>query len=374
MSTAAGRSTPRGPLAITGVGAVTAVGASAAQTLTSIRAGIRRVAERPLAGAGGDPGEEGGVYLASGAEALAQILGAATPLDLALAAAREALWDAGLYEPRDLEAAYRRVSAAVFLALPAEDAPWADPAAPAAFLDSSVSARLLDRAGAKVVPVRGGQAAGLLALESASGGLLAGEIDVALVGGLDDMLGPEAVAELNRRDKLQTNRAPGGMIPGEGSAFVVLERLEDSKRRRAVPLALVEGLGRGNEAAPLDGPEPSRGEGATRAVNAALAAAATSGRIVDVWTDLNGERNRAFEWALVETRALSALPAGWRLHLPAAIVGDLGAGSASLLLVLAAERIRSARGTRGGALVFAASDRGERAAVVLGAPRPDGKG
>jgi 3-oxoacyl-[acyl-carrier-protein] synthase-1 len=361
-------------VAVTGVGAVTAVGANAAQTLTSIRAGIRRVAERPLAGAGGDPGEEGGVYLASSAEALAQVLGAAGPLELAVAAAREALWDAGLYEPRDVEAAYRRLSVAVFLALPAEDAPWADPSAPAAFLEAAVSARLVDRAGTKAVPVPGGHAAGLLALEAAAGRLLAGDVDVALVGGLDGLLGPAAIPELDRRSKLRTDRAPGGLIPGEGSAFVVLERLDDAKRRRAAPLATLEGTGRGTEPVPLDGPEPSRGDGATRAVAAALAAGAPAGRITDVWTDLNGERNRALEWALVETRALASQPAGWRRREPASIVGDLGAAAAPLLLALAVETIRKTRGAGGAALVCAASDRGERAAAVLGAPRPGGKG
>lgn len=374
MTTGAGPGAARGPVAITGVGAVTAVGASAAQTATSIRAGIRRVVERPLAGAGGEPGEEGGVYLASGAEALAEVLGAAGPRDLALAAAREALWDAGLYEPRDVEAAYRRVATAVFLALPADDAPWADPAAAPGFLEGAVSARLVDRAGTAVFPFRGGHAAGLLALEAAAGRLLAGEVDVALVGGLDDLLSPAAVSDLDRRGKLRTDRAPGGLTPGEGSAFVVLERMEDARRRRATALAAVEGIGRGNEPAPLDGPEPSRGEGATRAVTAALAAAASAGRIADLYTDLNGERNRALEWSLVETRALSALPAGWQRHVPASIVGDLGAASAPLLLVLATEAIRSARGARGAALVCAASDRGERAAAVLGVPRAAGKG
>ena len=374
MSVAEGRTPPRGPAVVTGVGAVTAGGAPAAQTRTSIRAGIRRVAERPIAGAGGDPGEEGGVYLASGAEGLAAVLGAAGPIDLALAAAREALWDAGLYEPREMDAAYRRVSVAVFLARPAEGAPWADPAAPGAFLDAAVSARLVDRAGTKLVPVPGGHAAGLLALEAAVGRLLSGEIDVALVGGLDDPLNPSAVSDLAQRGKLATDRAPGGLIPGEGSAFLVLERIEDARRRRAAPRAAVEGFGRGNEPAPLDGPEPSRGEGATRAVHAAVAAAASAGPVSDVWTDLNGERNRALEFGLVETRALSALPAGGRRHVPASIVGDLGAASATLLLVLAAETIRSVRGAAGAALVCAASDGGERAAVVLGAPRPGGKG
>ncbi len=371
MTSSEARGAARGPVAITGIGAVTAVGASAAQTATSIRAGIRRVVEKPLSGTGGDPGEEGGVYLASSAEGLAAALGSARPCDLALAAAREALWDAGLYEPRDVDAAYRRVAVEVFLALPADDAPWADRGAPVTFRDGAIAARLFDPRGTKVVPYPGGHASGLIALEAAVARLLAGEADVALVGGLDDLLSGAAVTELNRRSKLRTDRAPGGLIPGEGSAFVVLERLDGAARRGATAVATIAGTGRGQEAVPLDGTEPSRGEGASRALGAVLAAAGPDARITDVYTDLNGERNRDLEWALVETRVLSPLPAGWRRHVPASVVGDLGAAMAPLLLVLAAGGVR---GGRGAALVCAASDAGERAAVALASARPVAKG
>lgn len=374
MSAAEPRVAARGPVAVTGVGAVTSVGASAAQTRTSIRAGIRRVVERPLAGSGGDAGEEGGACFVASAAALAQVLGAADPVGLALAAAREALWDAGLYEPRDAEAAYRRTSTAVLLALPPAEEPWADPAVPTAFLDGALSARLLERAGTRLLPFRSDHAAGVLALEAASRMLLAAEADVVLLGGVDDLAGPGAVPQLDRGGRLRTDRGPDGLTPGEGSAFLVLERLEEARKRGGTPLATVEGIGTGREPAPLSGPEPSRGEGAARAVSAALAAAASAGRIGDVWVDLNGERNRALEWSLVETRALSGLPPGWRRHVPAAVVGDLGAATATLLLALSADAIRAGRGAGGAALVFAASERGERAAAVLAAPRAAGKG
>jgi len=361
----------RAQVAITGVGALTAVGASARQTATSIRAGIRRVSERPLAGTGGDPGEAGGVYLASGAEGLAALLGSARPVDLAVAAAREALWDAGLYEPRDVEAAYRRIAVEAWVPLAAADAPWADPGAAAELLRAAVSARLVEAGRTRAVPVPGGHAAGLVALESAAARLASGEIDVALVGGAGDLLATAALADLSARSKLRTDRAPGGLIPGEGSAFVVLERLDGASRRGAPAAVPVVGMGRGREAVRLDGTEPSRGEGATRAIGAALAAAADAGRIAGVYTDQNGERSRDLEWGLVETRVLSALPHGWRRHVPSSIVGDLGAASAPLLLVLAALAVRDGRGA---ALVCAASDEGERAAAVLAAKAAAGRG
>lgn len=370
MSASAGGTAGRGPVAVTGVGAVTAVGASAAQTATSIRAGIRRIAERPLGGAGGDPGEDGAVYLASGAEGLAAVLGSDRPVDLALAAAREALWDAGLYEPRDVDTAYRRVAVEVYVPLPPEDAPWADRGAAAAFLREAGSARLVDAAATRVVPVPGGHAAGLVAVEAAAARLAAGAVDVALVGGAGDLLSPAAIADLDAKSKLRTDRAPGGLIPGGGSAFVVLERLDGAKRRGAAAPVAVVATGRGRETVRLDGTEPSRGEGAARAIGAALAAATGAGRITDVFVDQNGERNRDLEWGLVETRVLSTLPAGWRRHVPAAVAGDLGSASAPLLLVLAVLSVRSGRGA---ALVCAASDEGERAAAVLARPAPDGR-
>lgn len=372
--TAAEPGTPsRGPVVITGVGAVTAVGATAAQTFTSIRASVRRVSERPLAGAGGDPGEDGGVYLASGAEGLVAALGAAGPADLALNAAREALFDAGLYEPVDVDGAYRRVAVEVFLALPYATAPGADPAAIPSFRAAAESAGLLERGRVEVHAVPKGHAAGILALHAAVARLQSGDVDVALVGGQDAMLGPENVSEMNRVSRLRTDRAPGGAIPGEGSAFLVLERLEPARRRRAPLYAVVEGIAVAHEPVPFDGSTPNRAEGASQAVTSALSASPSASRIVDVFTDLNGERGRFLEWALVETRCLAALPAGWRRHLPATIVGDLGAAAGLLLLALAANGVRFPLGAGGAALVTGTAERGERAAAVLAAPAADGR-
>jgi 3-oxoacyl-[acyl-carrier-protein] synthase-1 len=348
---------------------VTAVGTTAAQTFTSIRAGIRRVSERPFGGSGGDPGDEGGVYLASSAEGLVAALGAAEPLDLSLEAAREALFDAGLFEPGDVDAAYGKGALAVFLALPYPDTPGADPGAAATFLDAATALGLVGEGRAGLAALPNGHAAGLLALQAAAARLLAGEIDVALVGGQDSMLNPARVSDLERRSKLRTDRAPGGAIPGEGSAFVVLERLDGAKKRSAAIYAAVESTVVGHEPVPFDGQEPSRGEGATKAVSEVLASAASSGRIADVFTDLNGERGRSLEWGLVETRCLNALPAGWRHHVPAAMVGDLGAASGVLLLAFAAWTIGRARGGAGSALVCCAAERGERVAVVLATPQ-----
>ena len=372
MSAAAPRS-GAGGIAITGLGAVTAVGATLDQTATSVNAGVRRMSERPLAGEGGEPTEEGGVYVAASAEALAASLGSAAPVDLALAAAREAFWDAGLYEPGDVDAAYRRSALAVYLALPYADSPGASEADADALVEGAVEAGLISGEPAvEIVPCRNGHAGAFLALEAASARLRAGEIDVALVGGLDAPLDPARIAELNRLSKLRTDRAPGGAIPGEGSAFLVVERLADARRRGARFAAAVESVARDTEPVPLDGTRPGRADGATRAVARALGAAPSARRIEEIWNDLNGERGRALEWGFLETRALAALGAA-RRRTPATFVGDLGASSGALLLALAAFALRAPRGAGGAALVCGASERGERAAAVLATPRAGGE-
>ena len=373
MSASAPRSGGRGGIAITGLGAVTAVGATLDQTATSVSAGVRRMEERPLAGEGGEPPEEGGVYVAAPAEALAASLGSAAPVDLALAAAREAFWDAGLYEPGDVEGAYRRNAVAVYLALPYADAPGASAADVDEFVEGAVEAGLISGEPAgEVVPCRNGHAGALLALEAASARLRAGEIDVALIGGLDAPLDPARIAELNRLSKLRTDRAPGGAIPGEGSAFLVVERLADARRRGARFAAAVESVARDAEPVPFDGTRPGRADGATRAVARVLSAAPSARRVAEIWCDLNGERGRALEWGFLETRALAALGAARRLT-PAAFVGDLGASSGALLLALAAFALRAPRGAGEAALVCGASERGERAAAVLATPRAGGE-
>ncbi|HPA52337.1 MAG TPA: beta-ketoacyl synthase N-terminal-like domain-containing protein [Thermoanaerobaculia bacterium] len=372
MSAGAPRSGARGGIAITGLGAVTAVGATLDQTATSLQAGVQRMVERPLAGEGGEPPEEGGVYLAASAEALAASLGSADPVALALAALREAFWDAGLYEPGDVDAAYRRIALSVHLALPYAEAPGA--VAVDTFVEGAVAAGLLaEEPAVEVVPFRNGHAGALLALESAAARLQGGEIDVALVGGLDATLDPARIAELNRLSKLRTDRAAGGAVPGEGTAFLVVERLADARRRGARFAAAVESVSRDTETVPLDGTRPGRADGATRAVTRALGAAPSARRVEEIWCDLNGERSRALEWGFLETRALSAL-GGARRQTPAAFAGDLGSSSGALLLALAAHALRTPRGAGGAALVCGASERGERAAAVLAIPRAGGEG
>jgi 3-oxoacyl-[acyl-carrier-protein] synthase II len=72
-----------------------------------------------------------------------------------------------------------------------------------------------------------------------------------------------------------------GMNLGEGYAVMVLERADDAQRRGATALAIVAGFGESSDAHHLTQPEPT-GEGASRAIDAALRDAGINAAQIDV--------------------------------------------------------------------------------------------
>src|SRR5262249_36942600 len=99
-----------------------------------------------------------------------------------------------------------------------------------------------------------------------------------------------------------------------------------------------------------------------------LMADGRAGQIHRVITDMSGERWRALEWALVETRCLNVLATGWQHWHPADCFGDIGAASSVAHAALAARAFERGYAGAGGVLLFAASQRGERAAATLWPP------
>jgi len=81
--------------------------------------------------------------------------------------------------------------------------------------------------------------------------------------------------------------------------------------------------------------------------------------------DLNGESARAREWAFAISRLCGRLPDGNALEHPAALLGDTGAASATLNVVLATHWLRAGHVDRCIAMVWAAGVDGDRRALLL---------
>jgi 3-oxoacyl-[acyl-carrier-protein] synthase-1 len=216
-----------------------------------------------------------------------------------------------------------------------------------------------------------GRAAGLAALHRAVRHMAEGRVEVALVGGVDSLVRPEAIDRLATEGRLKSEDHPQGVAPGEAAAFLVLEAPPRSKA-----LAWITGTGVAEE--PTVGTEDANeGVGLTRAIRAARAAAGANqpSHFPRLVCDLNGDRYRAMEWAYALIRALPDLKQDkhsepWgpeeteRWH-PAEFIGDTGAASGIVNAVWAATAMRAGYANTRDAFLWGASEGPLRAAAFL---------
>jgi 3-oxoacyl-[acyl-carrier-protein] synthase-1 len=188
-----------------------------------------------------------------------------------------------------------------------------------------------------------------------------------IVGGVDCYVDVESLDVAHDLGLLKTDANPVGFMPGEAAAFVALESLRRTRRDRGAPHALLH--------APAIAREPFHRCSGRPALGAALAGsilASLSGLPGRSPTpsflvgSLNGDGYRAqdFGTALVRlgpTRDLGELP-HWR---PAASFGQIGAalGAASVAVCARAFSRGYAPGDVG--LVWLTGDRGDRAAFAV---------
>jgi 3-oxoacyl-[acyl-carrier-protein] synthase-1 len=350
-------------IVVTGMGALTALGNDAVQTAAAVRAGLVRFADwQPTGGAAED---DMGVVAAVLPDGLADGPWVGKAAALTEHPVHEALWQAQLFDMADVR---RRQSAFRFGAYIA--CPYADR------LGVSVDAYRLFAVEARqhcVSPARADHvqivaadhAAGLMAVAQAAEDLRRGEIDVALVGGLDSLLDSGFLREMLLDGRLKSADVPAGLIPGEAGATLLLETAVGARRRGVTALGTVGAVAQDREATPLRPEAPIEGRALSRAVAKAIELCGGPARLHRIITDLNGERWRSLEWALVETRVLGGLPRAWELWHPADCVGDVGAASGVLHLVLALRAFARGYGGPDGILLTAASQRGERAAMTV---------
>lgn len=135
-------------------------------------------------------------------------------------------------------------------------------------------------------------ATGITSLGEAMRRLQRGEVDVMIAGGADAFQTPLMMASFSRLGAMSTrNDNPAtacrpfcatrdGLILGEGATVMVLETLEHAQARGAAILAEITGLGLSSDAYNMAAPEPT-GVGAAKAMKFALREAAIEGSEID---------------------------------------------------------------------------------------------
>ena len=190
-----------------------------------------------------------------------------------------------------------------------------------------------------------------------------------LVGCVDSLCSVPSLQELCLAGRLKSGLNPEGIMAGEAAGAILLERESEARRRGAHVLATIVSWGRGAEEQPRPPGKPATGRGLTAAFREAFSHLDDGGRSVGmVVLDLNGERDRALEWAYTESRVFpSHEPV---LKHPADTLGDCGgAMGAAILLQGLASLIMHSRGPRRVALCTS-DDAGTRRVIVLQASAP----
>jgi 3-oxoacyl-[acyl-carrier-protein] synthase II len=223
-----------------------------------------------------------------------------------------------------------------------------------------------------VVTVAAACASATLALGAALDALRAGEIDLALAGGSDSLCrltyaGFNALRAVDPQPCRPFRAERQGMSIGEGAGVLVLERAEDARRRGARPLAWLAGAGASCDAHHMTSPDPA-GDGIARAVAAALADAGLDAGAID-FVNLHGTGTPANDAA--EAKMLARVFGARAARLPASstksLVGHLlgAAGAIEAVATVLAFGDGELHPTAGGG----AADPALGVDLVVGAPR-----
>jgi 3-oxoacyl-[acyl-carrier-protein] synthase-1 len=357
--------TPADAIVMTGVGMVSALGPDATTALAAMRAGVARFAEwegylPDAMPPGGWEGDSDGLVTTAAPLPYVDEDGEDDGGGRDRALLRLALQDL-VRGARLGRAAF--AEAGLFVALPEATRPgWAGAAD---FVQRLFAGGQIPRP-AFVEAVEAGHAGGLIALAKASAALAEGRVPRCVVAGVESALDAAFCAALDADGRLKHEASANGRVPGEEASAVLLEPLAGAAERGARVLAALGPVGTSRDVPREDG-APSDGAALTAAVRSACGTDGAPLRWVAA--DLNGERGRAREWGLVAVRLRDLLGEVPHLWHPADCRGDVGAASAVSLLAAGARAFGRGYAPADRCLIWSASDGGERAAVMLTAPR-----
>lgn len=200
-----------------------------------------------------------------------------------------------------------------------------------------------------------------MAIQRACEDIMASRLDLCVAGGIDSYMNDDALSWLDRGGQLQSSGRRSGFVPGEAAAFCLLCSPLGARALGLHPLLTISGVSTVMEPHILKRKSVCLGEGLAAAIRAASGEASVD----SVYCDINGERYRNEEWGMASLRLPEIIVDPSRYEAPASLLGDVGAASGPLFVVLAHESLRRKymRGRR--LLVWTSAENGHRTALVL---------
>ena len=329
--------------AIDAIGAFTAVGKDAPETMSSLLSVVQLFDDLATFDSNGEP-----------------ITGAATPIRSRVTGV-ERLAALALYAIEECVASTSNTAQTFPLILAAPGPPDLSPGDANELLRrlAAESALRIDPALSRVIPR--GRDAVPLALAEARKLLGSRRVSACLVAGVDSLIGSECVARLSAGRRVRDSSNPDGFTPGEAAACLILT--SDRSRRPAARLA---GLGLSEEPGSWSGDPPVTGKGLSQAIASALGEAgvdaATLGYIAH---DVSGEHAAFEELSLALGRLPPRDSEAAKTWGPATCVGEVGAAAGFVSLAMLAFYIEKSVLTRPGLASFISEGRVRGAAVVV---------
>ena len=340
----------RSDVVVTGIGAVTALGGTAAATAAAVRGGIAGFGDHPyMIDSRGEP-----FVLAMAPYLEAELQGEARMIELARSAAREAL-QMTMQTLGDVVA---------IVGLPVSR-PGLRPDVTSR-LAAGVKGGFLDGISvSRVHFLPNGHSAGLMAIEAGWRELREGRATFVLAGGVDSYVEPDTLEWLDECERLHIPTNGWGFIPGEAAGFCVLCFRETATSYGLPVLGTVGAVSTANEPNRIYTETVCIGKGLTAAVRHVLASL-PAGAVIDATIcDQNGEAYRADECGFMLARLSEFFVSPTDFLSPADCWGDIGAASGPLFVSLASLAATKgyARGTR--TLLWTSSESGERTALLF---------
>jgi 3-oxoacyl-[acyl-carrier-protein] synthase I len=218
----------------------------------------------------------------------------------------------------------------------------------------------------RIVPCQPGHAGALAAMGDAVRRISARQLDLCIVGGVDGYLELVTLDWLYEHRQLACENVRGGFFPGEAAGFVALASTGALRELRLAPLCTIAGAHAAMETKLIRTDAINLASALTEAVAGATAHLQLPHEAVDaIYCDINGERYRSEEWGFVALKLPHVCRDSTVYEAPSASWGDVGAATGALLTILAVQawQRRYARGPS--ALLWAGSEAGLRAAVLL---------
>ncbi len=234
--------------------------------------------------------------------------------------------------------------------------------------DNDILALVASQIQATILPdkslvIKKGRASGLMAIRTACEMLTTGQADKVLAGGCDSFHDHELLGKLNIDNRMKSQIAKDGFIPGEGAGLVLLMTESAAQQSQYPILGKIRSWATGFEPGHLGSDKPYHGNGLAETVQA-LFHNHSFEKIPTVYSSMNAESHWAKEWAAAYLRSSKHFQESVSLHHPAEYYGDPGAACGPIMTALAATGIKQGY-QQGPALVYASSDHGQRCAIIV---------